>query len=336
MPTPRLAGITCVAAALIALSPNAEAAPTVVRLRIPDGIDPATMTVICGQYGRGLAVGPLDLQSDRREYQLKLSEGYNRLKLLLYAPGYRVVTADFDAPELPLAEPFAPRFEKLPRAALTLRLLRTNGEPVPNQQLTFSHGLATHQYFGYGDGMAFSATLATVTTDAKGEARLALPLLHRDPYFAGGKHPLSALSLSLGQRRGRDQQWDLSPSRLKVQDSYPRPVVITMIRRATLSGRIEASFLARHGIGSDDMKPSSNPYVAKTAHRVWLNARQPTGATFYNCMLMPDGTFHRRLPAGTYDLHIRVPGKGDESGRSIPVQEGVELKEGEQKLLVVK
>jgi len=247
-----------------------------------------------------------------------------------------MVTADFGPSDVPLTKPFVPRFVKLPTAALTVKLVRSHGDPVAGQQLTFGHGLATHEHFGYGDGMAFGATLATVTTNAKGEVRLALPLLHRDPYFAGGKHPLTALSLSPGERRHRDQQWDLSPSRIELRDSYPKPVVITMVRRAALRGRIERSFLARHGIGADAMKPSSNPYVAKTAHRVWLNASQSKGATFYNCMLMPDGSFSRRLPAGTYDLHLRVSGKGEASSRRIPVREGVELKEGEQKTLVVR
>ena len=91
MRTPLLPCITCVAAALVALSSNAEDPATVGRLRIPDDTHPATMTVICGQYGRGLGLSPLQLQSDRRDHELTLSEGYSRLKLLLYAPGCRVV-----------------------------------------------------------------------------------------------------------------------------------------------------------------------------------------------------------------------------------------------------
>ncbi|MBI3920849.1 MAG: hypothetical protein HY318_05465 [Armatimonadetes bacterium] len=312
---------------LVRQEAKAEKQP-VLRIRIPREIDTDSLKMISGVYGGdGLGVGPIDTKSGVYDYSVQLGSKAKTVKLLIYAPGYKMVTAEFGVKSISPVQPFAPRFTKLPTTPLHLKVVGSNGEPLANQKITLSHGLATHQYFGYLDGMAFSADLLTATSDNKGEIDAELPLLLEDPYF-----PIYSLTSLLMSSPNADG--DCSPSLLPLRRSYEQPVIVTRLFRAKLSGKITKSFLRRHKVEGD-----LTPYMNAKRHspfRVELRAESGDGTRGYNCMLLGGGEFSVVLPIGTYNLHLVVLGKGETLHRKIPVQKNVVLKENENRILVVR
>lgn len=325
---------TLILSSVLLLNPEAKGdqSPTL-RLQIPPEVNTPNLTIISGVYGHGLGVSSIDTKPGVFNYSIPLGKKAKSVKLLIYAPGYKVVTAQFEVKTLSAAKPFVPRFAKLPTTLLKLKLAGSNGKPVINEKITLSHDLATHQYFGYLDGMAFGASLINATSDNEGEINIQMPLLSQDPYFV--KHSLTQLTISngSGQFFSRSSQ-DFSPARLPVQNSYEQPITVKKIYRAKLSGKIYDSFFRRHKVEGD-----ITPYLDAKRHspfRVEMRAETVEGRATYNCMLLPNRNFSVVLPTGAYNLHLVVLGEGERLHKKIAVHKNVMLKENENRKLVIK
>lgn len=311
---------------------KAESAPNpTLRIHIPTEFNTENLTIISGIYGNGLGVSQVTTKSGHHDYSIPLGSKAQTVKLLIYAPGYKIVTAEFKTKNLAVAKPFVPRFDKLPTTPLKLKIVGTNGKAIANEIITLGHDLATHKYFGYADGMAFGATLLTASSNAQGEINFPMPLLAQDPYFA--RYAVRNVQISRGTGRLFFGNEDFRPTRLPLQKTYRQPIVVTRVYRAKLSGKIAPSFLRRHKIIGD-----ITPYMDAKRHspfRVELRAENSDSKAGYNCMLLKNGTFSAVLPTGTYRLHLVVLGKGETLHREITVQKNLRLQENEKHNLII-
>src|ERR1043166_8258484 len=296
---------------------NADPAAAL-QIRIPPEADPASLTLICGVYGNRLTVQQLETKSGHYDYTIQLDDKARSVRLLVYRPGFKMITGEMDAGDVQSSQPFVPHFERLQIVPLQIALLDSRGKPIAGEKLTLRHQLATHEYFGYSDGISWEAALATGTTDDHGQLNIELPSLSDDPYFA--KYDVSSLTVSQSERRSpaRDD-CDFRPSQLPVLRQYEERLVITKILRARLSGRIEDSFLERNQI-KGDVTPYGDA-KRQSPFRVELRAENKDAKAFYNCMLMSNGNFSAMLPTGEYDLHLLMLGQGETLHKQVMVQE---------------
>ena len=231
--------VLCLGMATASLGVAHAATPgKVLQIRIPQEIDPGKLTILYGERGNGLTVGPLDTTSGVREYEVDLRNATSA-KLLIYCPGYRMVTAEFDAAQISGSKIFTPRFVSLPMIPLRARLVDTKGRPLVGEEVVLRHTLLEMEYFNYGDGMVFPAVVATATTDTDGEVAVEVPSLPDDPYFSDGdeRRPLG-FEVRLPWHRADAYGWDVVPRLIPAQTGYPGPVTVTLVYRGKISGRV--------------------------------------------------------------------------------------------------
>lgn len=176
----------CLAVAAVSSLSAAHAAPSgrVLRILIPRRIDPGKLTLLCKRRGTGMTtIERVDTKDGVRKYSVDLRD-VNSVKLLVYCPGYRMVTAEFDTRRIADSKAFTPRFVRVPMVPLRVRLVDTDGRPLVGEQVSLRHSLLEMEYFNYMTGMVWPAVVATATTGGDGEIALDVPSLADDPYFA--------------------------------------------------------------------------------------------------------------------------------------------------------
>jgi hypothetical protein len=211
---------------------------------------------------------------------------------------------------------FKPHFEKLPITPLCVHMVDSHGKPLANERFSLYHDLATHHYFGYGDGRPYGATIASGVTGADGTCVLSLPSLLDDPYFTKHTGPVAMGMRVQTKRNQRDADQDLSPTTIPIRKEHQEPVVITVTTRAHLHGHVAISYIrARHLSGAVTPYLYENRIVGP--HRVELRAEVSGGGRSYSCMLLRDGSFSVKLPPGIYDLALVELGEGGKVERVI-------------------
>jgi len=353
-PICRFALIAGVALALTATAwaqANVERTP-MLRVHLPDEVAPEKATLIFGEYGEGLTMGPRVLQKGKYDYSFSLWDRATSVKVLLYCPGYRMVTAEFSLEGAAPIVSFEPHFDELPKTALCVRMVDSEGSPLAHEPFSLHHDLAPHKYFGYLDGMTHGATIASGTTGADGTCTLLVPSLLDDPYF--GKHsfpPDMAFEIRT-PRNQRHPDQDLSPATIPVKRAYSQPIIVTVSARAHLHGHVAIPYVRAHQLFG-----TVTPYTYEDKHgrtgptRVELRAEVSDGGRSFNCMLLRDGSFSVKLPPGTYDLVLVELGEGGtirrvvgQTGKNalseyyrqrVPLDIRVILREGEDKAVNV-
>ena len=313
---PLLFGRVLLASMALAAAPAAARPAPVFRVQFPNEIAPEQATLILGEFGEGLAVGPRALEKSKYDYSFRLWEKASSFKVLLYCPGYKVLTAEFKVKDITPTVSFKPHFERLPTTPLCVRMVDSRGKPLANERFSLYHDLAPHQYFGYGDGMTYGATIASGVTKADGTCILPLPSLLDDPYFAKHAAPVATGLRVQTKRNQRDADQDLSPTIIPVRKEYREPIVITVTTRAHLHGRVAISYIRARRLSG-----AVTPYVYERTmvghHRVELRAEVSGGGRSYSCMLLHDGSFSVKLPPGIYDLALVELGEGGKVERVI-------------------
>jgi len=183
-------------------------------------------------------------------------------------------------------------------------------------------------YFGYFDGIVPSLPIDRVKTDSKGEFTIRLPSLLEDPFFQSTSPSL------VGQFRltneedfgGYDQT--LAPNSFPALEAY-RPLVVRKTRTGTLSGQLGKHFFRQNNL-SDDLAVYVRPHDTIPTE-IELQATISSGDSGFNANLEVDGSFEVKVPAGEYDLELRVTG----IERKILVQSGVVVGENERRVLEV-
>ncbi|MHB0938688.1 MAG: Ig-like domain-containing protein [Armatimonadota bacterium] len=294
------------------------------QIVLPREAIPEDMTILCGRYGNGLGLSPVDTQKGVNTYTVKLLDNVQRVKLLIHQPGYQIVAAEIEKRDF--GKPFTPKLIPLGNHTVHLRLLDTKGNPVPGEQLTIMDDWDSMQYFGYAGGMVFSRKRASVkvTTDQNGEATVILPAWIDDPYYASVIREAPFFSVPT------NGEWDYLPARIQAQHEYPDPVVITKQYHAKLTVRFDTAFIARHGL----QKILGDSFGDGRAIVVIQDPANRTTQT----MRHTDGSFTVILHPGTFSLGIEIVNK-DANGKSriryIPLLKELTLKEKEERVIVI-
>ena len=304
----------------------------VLRILIPRWIDAGNLTILPGLYGHGLSVEWVQTKSRVHEYPVDLGDATS-VKLLIHCPGYRMVTAEFDASQISGTKTFAPRFVRLPMVPLRVRLVDTAGRPLVGEQVCLSYQLLALEYFGCLQGPLYRATVATATTGADGEIAVEVPSLADDPYFARLDPPWRPIGfeLELPRHRGGAHGWDFAPRTIPPQVSYPQVVTVTVVYRGEISGCVSKSFVTRNDIEAAARTDSKGEPGESYTLSFMAMAKDKGSVTGQD--VSPDGTFSMTLPPGTYDLSIAVRRDGGKVLRRLPIEAGFVLGENEHRVL---
>jgi hypothetical protein len=304
----------------------------VLHVTVPPGIDANRMLVLFGQYGQGLTLGQARVEKGAADFTVGIGEAANTIKLLIYYPGCKIVTAEIA--RVDLTKPFTPVFEKLSTTRLTLTLTLFDGTPIVDRKVSVRQSIPDMEYFGYSDGMDLSqnaCAVASGTTDKSGRLTVRVPVLLNDPLFADPK-----LSPGFSIRLDNDQlaalDYNLDPNFISAQRRFSVPVAIKLIYRSSISGKVDESFLRRNGVAVP-MGQSVQP-DGYTDYSVWFEADHKGGGSGVG--VQADGSFAMSLSPGTYDLSIQVRRGPGTEWKTLTVQKGFEIGEKEKKEITVK
>lgn len=319
----------------------AQGPPTGLLVRIPAGIEPEAVHIYFGQAGVPPVVNEMKTRPGIANYVLPVS-GPQPMTILMYVPGYQVVTRELSGAEL--ASTLEPKLTPLAMVRMNGRLVDSRGRAVVGQELELSYNLLEAMpYFGYLDGGAPSIQVARSRTDANGAFAFDVPAFDEDPFFrtystsAGG-------SFQLGRAdRQRPFSFDdnLWPSRFATQATYANPFVVVQTEAGVLSGRLGRSFLRQHDLGDDlsayrlDLMPGNQRLGLRLDAEVVSPDGREVPMRAYNALLKADGTFEVALPPGVYNVKLSVL---DAAGgwllqRTIAVEQAAIVREGERHVI---
>jgi hypothetical protein len=310
--------------AVCALAPT-WSAPTstpdrILRIHLPENIDPGKLTMLRGGY----FLSPVPTQTGVYDYTIDLKYT-SYLKLLLFCPGFKVVTAAFDANKVSSSQPFEPKFDASPIIPVRLKFTYSDGKPVANTPVELHLSLSwppRGPFTGIlGFTMGREAELATGFTDSNGGFAADVPSLPDDPYFATpGSVKGFSIKLKLPYRYGRD----FIPAEIAARTSYPETVGIEVVYHGRIRGRLSQAFLSRNNIILPPVESGNN--VRPAVSRVWVAANKEKQAN--EVSVGNDGRFTMSLAPDTYDLAVWAQdGKRRTDTRSLPVRSGIVLKE---------
>lgn len=322
--------LTVLAFLLCCVSFTAVQAATNFNLILPAECKPAETTVLCGNYGHGLALSQIATKKDVFAYTVSMPDYTQKLKLLIHQSGYRIVAVEIDKADL--SKPFTPTFIPLRSNTLHVRLVDSGGKPILGEQLTIAGGDWNEMtYFGYANGMVFGMKNAgsVVVTDNKGEALVMLPAWVEDPYYMRFLKKIPTFHVVSPMPTGASAKWNYLPAEMQAQHEYPDPLVITKLYRASLTVRFDPAYLARQGLQGLFGKPGGKDHaivvIQDPDHRTTLT------------MYYAGGVFTERLQPGIYSLGIEVFNEVDKSKphiRYIALNKDFVLKEKEQREIV--
>ncbi len=309
----------------------AEDAP-VLHIKVPPGIDADRMLVLSAQYGQGLTLGQARREKGEADFTAAIGEATKSVKLLIYYPGCKIVTAEMASADA--SEPFTPLFEKLPTSVITLKLTLSDGTPLADRKVFLRQSIPDMEYFGYFDGMVLSelaAAPASGTTDKAGRVTLQAPALLDDPLFAKLK-VTPGFSMRLDEDRLSAWDYNLSPDFIAAQDNYAQPIVVKLVYRSKISGKVQQSFLQRNGI--DVPMGQSTQAGGYPDYAIWFEADHKGGGQGVG--VQADGSFSMTLPPGAYDLSIQVRRGPVTEWKTCSVRKGFVLGENEDKTITVR
>lgn len=317
----------CFVLAFLSLLP---AQADIFKVRIPRGMYPAKVTVVCGQYGHGLGLQQEtkrmgnDFLIDIFPAERSAIAATKRVKLLIFCPGYKVVTADLDVAKGETSKPFIPAFRRIPMVPIRVRLENSSGQPIMNVRVAFLLDLDSFGYFGYSDGESFGARALEAVSDSRGEFTTSLPSLLDDPYLAKGSFSKRQFAASL-PREFRLGKYGYYPTNgiVPARRSYPGTFVMRFVPRGRFSASLGREFLRKHGITATGLQRRTQMVVSGP------------GTSGESSWVHRDGSFSCDVAPGTYDVslqNIKTPGGNSRTLWSI---KRVTIRENEQKKLLI-
>jgi hypothetical protein len=309
-----------------------EDAGQTVRIQLPSQFDPTKAIVLVGQFGDGLGVGVAARVGDTREFQEQIAGSTISARVVVFYPGCKLAITNLERSEI--AELVTPKLAKLVLVPTTIRLTTSNGTGIPNQTLALTQPMLNMAFYGLTDrlaGKGYTPVVASGVTDATGRLALKVPRLIDDPVFEkSGEKPIFGVRL---EERIPQAAYDLVPSSIPSQESYGGQQIVKLIYRGKISGQIDAAFLGKHGITASLGKALVPD--GRTEYKVWFQAHESSGKGGQGVAFKDDGTFSMELPPATYDLAVEV---WDENGRpekTISIQKGLVLSEGEDRRITL-
>jgi hypothetical protein len=306
-------------------------------LRLPQEASPETAIVNYQVMGSGGFASFIRPQKNTWEYPLPLSRSSfvnappEGMKLLIYLPGYRMITAEFNKEQLSKPQTFAPSLEKLWTARFEGRLVNSRYEPLGAQKLFVCYFLTEAMgYFGYFDGSVPEIPVAAFQTNRDGTFATPIPAFSADPFFKEGFFRIAGEG---DDNRGSClHDTSLSPSQFQASETG-KQFQIVRTSPATISGRIGNEFWARMNLTSDVQLLPAPGYVDRL--NVYIAAEDIDATRGYSDLLRGDGTFELRVPPGRYDVKLRICDKTSVSNcdKTIMVQENTVVLEGQRENL---
>jgi hypothetical protein len=329
--------LACMIAAMLAEPTLFGQAPatSAFQIHIPTEIKPETVMIYFGvSYGQGFSSSTVTTKQGVYDYPLAVADRASSLKLLIYIPGYKMVTEEFHGMDLKTPKIFVPALRALPTVPLTGRLVDSSNHPIPNQNLVLKQDLEDMNYFSQYDGGGDYIEIGRTRTDADGAFKFDVPAFPDDPYFEKDfRDGNERIFLSSLGTVFRDDD-TLQPSRLSAQKSYPDTLVVRKTQHGILSGLLGKTFLQQNGVTGDMSRYIDS--VDSVPFSIRLDAEMdipPDGHVFYNANLKADGTFEVSIPPGIYDLTFLVLGPGFELQKEISVEKGLLIQEGQEKIV---
>ncbi len=177
-----LGGIVVAAASNVQPEAAAET-PRSLQISIPAEIDPASVIIRTVQYAAGLTRGTVKTKPGVQDYAVSLAERTKRVRLLVYSPGFKMVTADLDVESGVPTQPFVPVFEPLASVPLRIRLTDSAGRPLAAETVALEHDLQEMRWLEVVNmlGMPARARVASGKTDEDGVLAVTVPSLLDDP-----------------------------------------------------------------------------------------------------------------------------------------------------------
>lgn len=299
-------------------------AATVLHVGIPAGFDSANTTVVVGRYGQGLELGQATWDKEREQFICSVADGAKSVKILIYYPGCKIVTAEITSDKL--GEPFVAAFQKLPVVPLTVQITGSDGQPIVGQLISLRQSPVDMEYFKYYDGSVAgdnAAPVASGTSDVDGYIALKAPLLLEDPLYAKLKVKPSYQVKSNWKSPAGMNDYNLVPNSIDSQKSYAAPIAIKLVYRAKISGSVSQQYLLNNGIEAKLGPDANNQY------RVWFEVDAADTKSGQGVAPAADGTFSISVTPGTYDLSIQVRDDKGFTTRTVPVAKAFVVGENE-------
>jgi hypothetical protein len=303
-------------------------------IRLSHDLKPEKAVIHTGFYDKqSLIMDYIHTRKGVFDYPLDLEVGKN-LRLLIYCPGYKIVTAEFEGSFQ--GREFSPRFEPLPALRVEGLLVDSAGHPVQHRTLHAKYSLTEEMsYFGFYDGHVTELDIDAGITDAKGAFLLNVPSFAEDPFF---ENKTTRGRFTLHDRIESDEGYNvyLDPDFFSFQKAYSKPLRLVEYRLGRLSGRLGPEFFHLHNLDRELIPYDRRNNGITTGILLWAKTEAQGGSRGYNLNFQEDGTFDRELPPGIYDLNLSVPtGSGSAMGEAIPIQSGVVVQEGHRQVITM-
>jgi hypothetical protein len=312
--------------------------PARFSIRLPRDVYPERAVVFYSFASSGRMPALLRTMPDVFDYAIDV--GIARvLKLLIVVPGYQVVAVALSGSQLNAPMPYTPPLVPSTPVTVSGTLVDSSGRPVRGYGLKLGYNfLETVAYFCNCalDGSVPSISIGRTRTDDAGAFSFVVPNVREDPFFR--QYAKSAGSFFLGSTARRSVGFvddTLRPSRLPAAAlTGARPLVVMHVDHGTLSGHLGREFLRQSRLG-DDLDRYRFSITPEPDHRPMLKLSavpSPSidGLIWLGVRLKRDGSFEQSLPAGTYDLQLRVSTDDGTTARSIPVEKGVIVRENQR------
>jgi hypothetical protein len=315
-------------------------------IHLPHDIAPERVAILYSLVQRGWPT-PIATKPGIFDYTIETVTASN-MKLLLFVPGFRVVTAEFTDAQVRATGRYTPVLVPS-RATLSGRLVDSSVRPLRDYGLTLGYLFKEAcDYFGCGmDGPIPVISLGDTRTDDAGAFSFIVPNRRDDPFFGGHTAYAGAGAFFLSSRtRGTtDLSGDdtLRPSLLPA-NAVDAPVVITHVDRGTLSGRLGKGFLRKEGLNDDlstydavgEFYPSDH-HPSRIAIGLYADSIDLVGPIDRSYLRLPsditiekDGTFERQLSPGTYNLRLLISSASGATQRTIWISKGLVVRENQR------
>ena len=255
---------------------------------------------------------------------------------LLYCPGYRIETLEFNIKDRDLLQPWVPPFKKLPITSLNGRLVDSRNRPIKDVKLVLYYRLYEVVHFdGQMDRSVPRLYITSALTDDVGAFSMNVPTLMDDPFIINNKwHFPQRLTLT-ALRAVRNKNLDADIARnIPLKRAYEDTLVFYMKDYAKLSGSIGNIFWNEHNIkgkiGWKAAKMLGDTYWV-TLYLYTKDREDDTDEDiFYMSKFNQDRTFLCEPPPGTYNLFLCIYEKEYGLRRKVLVKENIVLEENKE------
>jgi hypothetical protein len=299
-------------------------------IQLPHDIRPERTAIFYSLASTGLLNDRIVTKPGVFDYSIET--GSHAMKLLIFIPGYRIVTADFTDAQVRSVGRFPPSLVRS-EAILNGRLVDSTGQPLSHHRLTIGYDFDLIGYFcgncGFDGPIQPPVPIGEMRTDDDGAFSFAVPSAD-DPFFRA--HRGGALVLLSESARGPHDSFDdtLRPSRIAVQSVTAEPLLVTHIARGVLSGRLGKEFLRQQGLDLSSYRLSTSPPDSRGQIQLDASWKNGSSSGSRNTMLKADGLFEVSLSPGTYDLELSVLDAGGTLQHRILVSKGLVIRENQR------